>query len=199
VWSDGADQDFVLETTEPVIGLAFDEHEWILRASETPIALPDADGDGVPDRNDDCPSLANPDQIDTDGDGLGNACDPDDDGDGLLDESDCAPLDASQGVPGEVASLIVDGAPGQPAHLVWTATARADGYDLSRGTLSGLATGDWGNCLEPMIVATSYDDGDLPEAETGFFYLVRGHDAGCGGGGPLGEGSSGSPRASPCP
>ena len=37
---------------------------------------PDADGDGVPDASDNCPSAANPDQADSDGDGLGNACDP---------------------------------------------------------------------------------------------------------------------------
>ncbi|MFP4601235.1 MAG: endonuclease I family protein, partial [Persicimonas sp.] len=37
----------------------------------------DADGDGVPDGEDNCPTVSNPDQIDTDGDGLGDACDPD--------------------------------------------------------------------------------------------------------------------------
>jgi hypothetical protein len=33
------------------------------------------DGDGVPDSQDNCPSVSNPDQTDTDGDGVGDACD----------------------------------------------------------------------------------------------------------------------------
>jgi hypothetical protein len=37
--------------------------------------LPDVDGDGVPDDEDNCVWLANPDQVDTEGDGWGNACD----------------------------------------------------------------------------------------------------------------------------
>ncbi|WP_210493664.1 S8 family serine peptidase [Patulibacter sp. SYSU D01012] len=36
----------------------------------------DADGDGVPDAADDCPTTPNPDQADADGDGIGDACDP---------------------------------------------------------------------------------------------------------------------------
>ncbi|SYZ72736.1 exported hypothetical protein [Candidatus Zixiibacteriota bacterium] len=41
----------------------------------TVYALPDADGDGVPDVADNCPSVSNPLQEDTDGDGVGDACD----------------------------------------------------------------------------------------------------------------------------
>jgi len=44
---------------------------------------PDSDGDGVADAADNCPSMANADQADLDGDGTGNACDEDIDGDGL--------------------------------------------------------------------------------------------------------------------
>lgn len=48
----------------------------------------DDDGDGVRNRDDNCPSVHNPDQSDIDGDGVGDACDPDIDGDGWLNEAE---------------------------------------------------------------------------------------------------------------
>jgi predicted outer membrane repeat protein len=44
----------------------------------------DADGDGVVDAVDNCTERVNPDQIDTNGDGFGNACDPDLNDDGIV-------------------------------------------------------------------------------------------------------------------
>ncbi len=55
----------------------------------------DADGDGIPDAEDNCPLVANPDQADADADGLGDVCDPDDDNDGVLDADDNCPLVAN--------------------------------------------------------------------------------------------------------
>jgi hypothetical protein len=50
----------------------------------------DEDLDGWPDEIDNCPQAANPDQSDTDDDGLGNACDHDDDNDGWTDADETA-------------------------------------------------------------------------------------------------------------
>ena len=46
-------------------------------------SLAGSDGDGVPDDTDNCPSIANADQLDTDSDGAGDVCDGDADGDGI--------------------------------------------------------------------------------------------------------------------
>ena len=53
------------------------------------LALAGTDGDGVPDGTDNCPNVANADQVDSDSDGTGDACDvyP-------LDETETADTDA---------------------------------------------------------------------------------------------------------
>jgi len=59
---------------------------------------PDTDQDGNPDSTDNCPDIANADQVDTDGDGSGNLCDADDDNDGVADPDDAFPLDPREWV-----------------------------------------------------------------------------------------------------
>lgn len=51
----------------------------------------DDDGDGIPNASDNCPFVPNPDQLDTDGDHMGDLCDPDDDNDTIPDISDNCP------------------------------------------------------------------------------------------------------------
>lgn len=57
------------------------QHGYILVLSASPVdeQPPDADGDGVADDKDNCPTVANADQLDSDHDGVGDACDQCDD------------------------------------------------------------------------------------------------------------------------
>ncbi|AHM59698.1 bacterial ig-like domain-containing protein [Flammeovirgaceae bacterium 311] len=63
----------------------------------TVVADEDSDEDGIPDSEDNCPSVPNPDQEDMDEDGEGDACDNDIDGDGLVNLGDCDPYDPNTG------------------------------------------------------------------------------------------------------
>ncbi|MBN2800815.1 MAG: thrombospondin type 3 repeat-containing protein, partial [Deltaproteobacteria bacterium] len=65
----------------------------------------DTDGDGVGDNTDLCPGVADPYQLDADGDLTGDACDPDLDGDGVANADDAFPED-----PEEWADADADGA-----------------------------------------------------------------------------------------
>ncbi len=52
----------------------------------------DPDGDGITGTADNCPETENPNQLDTDNDGIGDICDDDDDNDGILDAEDNCPF-----------------------------------------------------------------------------------------------------------
>ncbi len=82
-----------------LIGAFKDSHSGVLDAGAAYVFVFDTDGDGVADREDNCPVDPNADQADDDGDGQGNVCDvcpldPDDDtdGDGSCGDVDNCPL-----------------------------------------------------------------------------------------------------------
>jgi len=65
------------------------------------VALQDTDGDLIANYDDNCPDQSNADQLNTDGDTEGDACDSDDDNDGIPDATESAfnldPIDDSDG------------------------------------------------------------------------------------------------------
>jgi cysteine-rich repeat protein len=64
------------------------EDGWVCDDSQPSVCQIDTDRDGIPDVDDNCPTVPNSDQADADNDNLGDACDPDADNDGLPDVTD---------------------------------------------------------------------------------------------------------------
>jgi hypothetical protein len=87
-----ADSGAVLQGTSGTTGCFNGLSTAALRLTANYAVTPvDTDGDGVPDSTDNCPTTSNASQTNTDGDSLGDACDPDDDNDGDNDGVDnCA-------------------------------------------------------------------------------------------------------------
>jgi len=89
-------------STAPSVGLSLDEVRLFGYASlplnisyDSLIVPADTDDDGIWNSIDNCPSAINGDQKDTDGDGIGDACDPDIDGDGIPNAVDNCPYVAN--------------------------------------------------------------------------------------------------------
>ena len=95
----------------------------------------DSDEDGVPDAADNCPNDANPDQADTDMNGIGDACDPlDSDGDGVSDGSDNCPFVYNPDQADSNGDGIGDECGAMPPSV---ATAPAADVEVAGATLSG--------------------------------------------------------------
>jgi hypothetical protein len=145
----------------------------------------DADSDNVVDICDNCPVNSNASQADTDGDALGDACDPDDDNDGTADGSDCAPLDVgSFSLPGEIVGLAFGA---DKITLTWVSAVPGSGpatqHDLLRGSLGALpvVAGNPDHVCVGSGASATRQDPTIPGAGTGRYYLARGRN-GCGGG-----------------
>ena len=81
-------------SVKPNVLIIFDTSGSMGDAANVQVCEPDYDDDGIADSVDNCPLVANADQSDVDGDGVGDVCDltpcPDADGDGYPDVSDAA-------------------------------------------------------------------------------------------------------------
>ncbi len=84
----------------------------------------DEDGDGVNNRNDNCPEIANSSQSDLDSDNLGDACDDDRDSDSVIASLDCNDLDATK------------------FNNEWYADKDLDGFKDQEEKVDGICTGD---------------------------------------------------------
>jgi hypothetical protein len=135
---------------------------------ETKLALalstmmpPDQDGDGVPDAIDDCPTVADPEQTDSDEDGRGDACpsDPSDPPD-LADPIDGAMPDLTP--PPDMTAPPCTSVAGQQCYAAAPLHGVAAAGTCATGSCYACATGYvrlHQNCMPPTTLRLGFDEG----------------------------------------
>jgi hypothetical protein len=123
------------------VWVPFEDDVWYL--------YPDADDDDVRDDCDNCLSTPNPDQINSDDDEFGDACDEDDDNDGVLDADDNCPLAAD------------------PTQQDRDSDGLGDVCDACPDTLPGAEIGPDGCVVD--LPGDCDHDGDVDQEDFGFF------------------------------
>lgn len=129
----------------------------------------DADQDGIPDYDDNCPQAHNAAQENTDGDLAGDGC-------------DCDPAD-----PTAIANVETDGVVVRPNRTTveWCSATYSAGpsthYDVSRGLVSEFPVGTGAHevCVGSVVPLPEVEDSLMPNLGDGFWYLVRGRNS-CG-------------------
>jgi hypothetical protein len=130
-----------------------------------------------------CPFLHNFNPVDSDGDGSGDDC-------------DCAPDDPATRPAAAVAGVTAEKpSPGQ-VRFSWPDARGASMYAVTRGTLSEVRAGSYGECVVPTQTESSHDDTATPAPGHAFVYLIRGINDACGIG-TLGAGPGGFERINP--
>ncbi len=134
--------------------------------------IPDADNDGVFDKDDNCPNTPNPDQADSNDNGIGDVCETptDSDNDGVFDKYDNCPitpnpdqLDTDKDGIGDVCDLIndTDGDGVRDALDNCVNTANSDQADLDKDGLGDICDDDNDVLMYPNpaidVLNLSYD------------------------------------------
>jgi hypothetical protein len=132
----------------------------------------------------DCNQLIDEGFPDTDLDGLADCVDPDDDDDLAVDESDCAPLDATAfGIPLEVSGIDVIGAASTTVGFDLQVIGSGTTYDVISGLLSRIVpSGGFqeGFCLQEDLASSPwFDPRPDPPVGDGWFYFLYSKNA-CG-------------------
>jgi len=142
----------------------------------------DPDADGIVTPQDNCAAVSNASQVDSDGDGRGDAC-------------DCLPNDATTwDRPSEAQVLGFASQVTLRWQLPVYEGTSALVYDVLRSSSPSNFV-DATACVESGGTNTSATETDSPPSGATFFYLVRGRSGCAPGEGPLGEDSSRAPRA----
>ena len=163
-----------------------------------------SDSDAIPDIDDNCPLIANTNQLDNDHDTIGDVCDADRDNDGVLNGSDCSPDNAGvYASPGIVPGVLVNGKTGTA--IAWGAASGGSSalYDIATGMIASAKANQYG----PGLCLSSDESGpnfvDLrsnPAPGTGYYYMIRAQNVcGVGSYGTASRDLHGTQGGSACP